>query len=37
VPGLDRLVVLRHPELTVTVADIDRLVGVLKARAPALH
>ena len=25
VPGLDRLGVLRHPELTVTVADIDRL------------
>jgi hypothetical protein len=37
VPGLDRLGVLRHPELTVTVADIDRLLRVLKARAPALH
>ncbi|HEV7176267.1 MAG TPA: hypothetical protein VGN29_12285 [Solirubrobacteraceae bacterium] len=37
VPGLDRLGVLRHPELTVTVADIDRLVKVLRARARALH
>lgn len=32
VPGLDRLGVLRHPELTVTVADIDGLVRVLKSR-----
>ena len=32
VPGLDRLGLLRHPELTVTVADIDRLVDVITAR-----
>jgi len=35
VPGLDPLGVLRHPELTVTVADIDRLVEVLRARSTA--
>jgi hypothetical protein len=35
VPGLDRVGVLRHPELTVTVADIDRLVEVLRARTTA--
>jgi hypothetical protein len=32
VPGIDRLGLLRHPELTVTVADVNRLVRVLKAR-----
>ena len=37
VPGLDRLGVLRHPELTVTVADTDRLVEVLRARTTAQH
>jgi hypothetical protein len=35
VPGLDRLGLFRHPELTVTVADVDRLVDVLKARTSA--
>lgn len=33
VPGLDPLGVLRHPELTVTVADVDGLAGLLRARA----
>jgi hypothetical protein len=33
VRGLDPLGLIRHPELTVTVADIDRLVEVLRARA----
>jgi hypothetical protein len=32
VPGLDPLGVLRHPELTVTVADVDRLADLLRAR-----
>ena len=35
VPGLDRFGLFRHPELTVTVADIDRLVDVLEARTSA--
>jgi hypothetical protein len=35
VPGLDRLGLLRHPELTVTVTDIDRLVRVLESRTSA--
>jgi hypothetical protein len=30
VPGLDPFGLIRHPELTVTVADVDRLVAVLK-------
>jgi hypothetical protein len=32
VPGLDPLGVLHHPELTVTVADVDRLAELLRAR-----
>jgi hypothetical protein len=32
VRGLDPLGVLRHPELTVTVADVDRLAHLLRAR-----
>src|SRR5512133_4110071 len=32
VRGLDLLGVLRHPELTVTVADVDRLAELLSAR-----
>jgi hypothetical protein len=32
VPGLDPFGLIRHPELTVTVSDIDRLSAVLKAR-----
>jgi hypothetical protein len=32
VPGLDPLGVLRHPELTVTVADVDGLAELLRAR-----
>jgi hypothetical protein len=31
--GLDPLGVLRHPELTVTVADVDRLAALLTERA----
>jgi hypothetical protein len=33
VRGLDPLGVLRHPELTVTVADVDGLADMLRARA----
>ena len=33
VPGLEPVGVLRHPELTVTVADVDRLAQLLRARA----
>jgi hypothetical protein len=33
VRGLDPLGVLRHPELTVTVADVDELAELLRARA----
>ena len=32
VRGLDPLGVLRHPELTVTVAEVDRLAELLRAR-----
>jgi hypothetical protein len=32
VRGLDPLGVLRHPELTVTVADVDRLAELLRVR-----
>jgi hypothetical protein len=32
VRGLDRLGILRHPELTVTVAEVDRLAELLQAR-----
>lgn len=32
VRGLDPLGVLRHPELTVTVADVDELAELLRAR-----
>jgi hypothetical protein len=34
VRGLDPLGVIRHPELTVTVADFDRLADVLRAARP---
>ena len=30
VPGIEPLGVLKHPELTVTVADVDRLLSVLR-------
>ena len=33
VRGLDPLGILRHPELTVTVADVDGLADLLRARA----
>ena len=33
VRGLDPFGALRHPELTVTVADVDRLAELLKTRA----
>ena len=33
VRGLDPLGILRHPELTVTVAEVDRLAGLLHARS----
>jgi hypothetical protein len=33
VRGLDPLGVLQHPELTVTVIDVDRLVRVLRSRS----
>jgi hypothetical protein len=33
VRGLDPLGILRHPELTVTVADVDGLAALLRARA----
>lgn len=36
VRGLDPLGVLRHPELTVTVADVDRLVSLLRARTASV-
>ncbi len=36
VPGLDRLGVLRHPELTVTVAEVDRLAELLRTRCERL-
>jgi hypothetical protein len=32
VRGLDPLGILRHPELTVTVAEVDGLVGLLRGR-----
>jgi hypothetical protein len=35
VRGLDPLGLLRHPELTVTVADVDGLAELLRARALA--
>jgi hypothetical protein len=34
VRGLDPLGVIRHPELTVTVADVDRLTAVLRGERP---
>ena len=37
VRGLDPLGVLRHPELTVTVADVDRLAALLRARCERLR
>ena len=35
VRGLDPLGLLRHPELTVTVADVDGLAALLRHRADA--
>lgn len=35
VRGLDRLGLIRHPELTVTVDDVDGLAELLRARARA--
>jgi hypothetical protein len=35
VPGLDPLGLIRHPELTVTVADVDGLADLLRARVPS--
>jgi hypothetical protein len=35
VRGLDPFGVLRHPELTVTVADVDQLAELLRARSEA--
>jgi hypothetical protein len=35
VPGLEPLGVLRHPELTVTVADVDGLASLLRERLGA--
>ncbi|HEY5261912.1 MAG TPA: hypothetical protein VIJ33_07340 [Solirubrobacteraceae bacterium] len=32
VPGIEPLGLLRHPELTVTVADVDSLATLLRAR-----
>jgi hypothetical protein len=32
VPGMDRFGLLRHPELTVTVAEVDRLAKLLEQR-----
>ena len=36
VRGLDRLGILRHPELTVTVADVDGLADLLRAELATL-
>jgi len=36
VRGLEPLGILRHPELTVTVADVDGLADVLRARTARL-
>jgi len=33
VHGVERIGLIRHPELTVTVAEIDRFVSALRARA----
>lgn len=35
VRGLDPLGILRHPELTVTVTDVDGLTDLLRARPPS--
>jgi hypothetical protein len=35
VRGLDPLGILRHPELTVTVADVEGLAELLRSRAPS--
>jgi hypothetical protein len=34
VPGIEPTGILRHPELTVTVADVEGLASVLRARTP---
>jgi hypothetical protein len=36
VRGLDPLGLIRHPELTVTVADVNRLVMLLEARTKSV-
>ena len=36
VPGLDPLGLIRHPELTVTVADVNGLADLLRARVPSV-
>jgi hypothetical protein len=35
VRGVDRLGLIQHPELTVTVADVDRLASLLQERIPS--
>jgi hypothetical protein len=37
VPGIEPLGVLRHPELTVTVADVDSFATLLRARIATSH
>ena len=37
VPGLDPLGVIRHPELTLTVAEVDRFAAVLRSRTDQLR
>jgi len=37
VPGIEPLGLLRHPELTVTVADVDSLATLLRARIATNH
>ena len=37
VRGIDPLGLVRHPELTVTVADVDGLAELLRARAGGLQ
>ncbi|MHB8690407.1 MAG: hypothetical protein ACYDHH_04110 [Solirubrobacteraceae bacterium] len=37
VRGLEPLGLLRHPELTVTVDDVDALAALLRARTSAQH
>lgn len=37
VPGIEPLGVLRHPELTVTVADVESFATLLRARIATSH